>query len=175
MPYNLSSQINPYLNTSDMVRFDHDTAIGQGCKANQKGWNRQKIPLPAREANKGQNRSQVSNRLALNKKGYSGITVTPRISWSWRRESNPQPADYKSAALPLSHASQIVNRLIPCGFTVVKAKRELGKMERNRPEWSGISAPFSLQRNQAKPCLVGIISSYPPKLNPLHSSWSSQF
>jgi hypothetical protein len=25
--------------------------------------------------------------------------------WSWRRESNPQPADYKSAALPLSHAS----------------------------------------------------------------------
>ena len=27
--------------------------------------------------------------------------------WSWRRESNPQPADYKSAALPLSHASRI--------------------------------------------------------------------
>ena len=25
--------------------------------------------------------------------------------WSWWRESNPQPADYKSAALPLSHAS----------------------------------------------------------------------
>ena len=28
-------------------------------------------------------------------------------SWSWRRESNPQPADYKSAALPLSHASKL--------------------------------------------------------------------
>ena len=28
------------------------------------------------------------------------------IFWSWRRESNPQPADYKSAALPLSHASK---------------------------------------------------------------------
>ena len=26
--------------------------------------------------------------------------------WSWRRESNPQPADYKSAALPLSHTSE---------------------------------------------------------------------
>ena len=25
--------------------------------------------------------------------------------WSWREESNLQPADYKSAALPLSHAS----------------------------------------------------------------------
>ena len=25
--------------------------------------------------------------------------------WSWWRESNPQPADYKSAALPLSHTS----------------------------------------------------------------------
>ena len=27
--------------------------------------------------------------------------------WSWWRESNPQPADYKSAALPLSHASKL--------------------------------------------------------------------
>ena len=27
------------------------------------------------------------------------------IIWSWRAESNHQPADYKSAALPLSHAS----------------------------------------------------------------------
>ena len=26
--------------------------------------------------------------------------------WSWWRESNPQPADYKSAALPLSHTSE---------------------------------------------------------------------
>ena len=25
--------------------------------------------------------------------------------WSWRQELNPQPADYKSAALPLSHTS----------------------------------------------------------------------
>ena len=29
------------------------------------------------------------------------------IFWSWRRESNPQPADYKSAALPLSHISAL--------------------------------------------------------------------
>ena len=34
--------------------------------------------------------------------GHSGI---PRYNWSWWRESNPQPADYKSAALPLSHTS----------------------------------------------------------------------
>ena len=32
------------------------------------------------------------------------------IFWSWRRESNPQPADYKSAALPLSHASVSTGR-----------------------------------------------------------------
>ena len=51
--------------------------------------------------------------------GHSGIprrcsrtehySTTPAnvqcIFWSWRRESNPQPADYKSAALPLSHTS----------------------------------------------------------------------
>ena len=29
------------------------------------------------------------------------------LYWSWWRESNPQPADYKSAALPLSHTSKI--------------------------------------------------------------------
>ena len=34
--------------------------------------------------------------------GLSGI---PPKNWSWRSESNQQPADYKSAALPLSHAS----------------------------------------------------------------------
>ena len=34
--------------------------------------------------------------------GHSGI---PPQNWSWRSESNQQPADYKSAALPLSHAS----------------------------------------------------------------------
>lgn len=27
--------------------------------------------------------------------------------WSWRRESNPQPADYKSAALPIELRQQI--------------------------------------------------------------------
>jgi hypothetical protein len=35
--------------------------------------------------------------------------LTPRNNkkfWSWRWESNPQPADYKSAALPLSYASE---------------------------------------------------------------------
>ncbi len=31
--------------------------------------------------------------------------VYSRASWSWRWDLNPQPADYKSAALPLSYAS----------------------------------------------------------------------
>ena len=30
------------------------------------------------------------------------------LYWSWWRESNPQPADYKSAALPLSHTSILI-------------------------------------------------------------------
>ena len=30
------------------------------------------------------------------------------IYWSWRLESNPQPADYKSAALPVELHQQIV-------------------------------------------------------------------
>ena len=32
--------------------------------------------------------------------------------WSWREESNPQPGDYKSPALPLSHASLSLNIII---------------------------------------------------------------
>ena len=32
------------------------------------------------------------------------------IKWSWWSESNQQPADYKSAALPLSHTSILVPR-----------------------------------------------------------------
>ena len=47
----------------------------------------------------------------------NGFTVRPLwplgnpsklFFWSWWRESNPQPADYKSAALPLSHTSIFV-------------------------------------------------------------------
>jgi hypothetical protein len=30
-------------------------------------------------------------------------------NWSWRWDSNPQPPDYKSGALPLSYASLPVN------------------------------------------------------------------
>ena len=37
--------------------------------------------------------------------------------WSWRTESNHQPADYKSAALPLSHAS-----VLSCNGDIVSHK-----------------------------------------------------
>ena len=37
--------------------------------------------------------------------------------WSWRTESNHQPADYKSAALPLSHAS-----ILSCNGDIVSHK-----------------------------------------------------
>ena len=32
------------------------------------------------------------------------MTLTCVFSWSQQQESNPQPTDYKSVALPLSHA-----------------------------------------------------------------------
>ena len=32
--------------------------------------------------------------------------------WSWRRESNPQPTDYKSVALPLCYASMMRQYLV---------------------------------------------------------------
>ena len=40
-------------------------------------------------------------------RALAGSIPCVRYFWSWRRESNPQPADYKSAALPLSHASKL--------------------------------------------------------------------
>ena len=36
---------------------------------------------------------------------HSKYTGTQKARWSWRQESNLQPAHYKCAALPLSHAS----------------------------------------------------------------------
>ncbi len=37
---------------------------------------------------------------------FSHLGTPPLMTaWSWRWESNPKPADYKSAALPLSYAS----------------------------------------------------------------------
>ena len=32
--------------------------------------------------------------------GHSGTPPNFLLEWSWREESNPRPADYKSAALP---------------------------------------------------------------------------
>lgn len=55
------------------------------------------------------NPSTTSFKLSISQRqyspGYHIIDLYSFLKWSWRRESNPQPADYKSAALPLSHAS----------------------------------------------------------------------
>ena len=40
-----------------------------------------------------------------------GNPSIPFKKWSWWRESNPQPADYKSAALPLSHTSIFIYKI----------------------------------------------------------------
>ena len=38
MSHDQLPQLNLYPNTSDIDRLDNDTAIGQGCKADQKVW-----------------------------------------------------------------------------------------------------------------------------------------
>ena len=59
----------------------------------------------------------------------STIELHPRINqWSWREELNPQPADYKSAALPIE-LHQRVN----------------GASERNRTTDTGIFSPLLYQ------------------------------
>ena len=53
---------------------------------------------------------------------------TPPDLWSWREESNLQPGDYKSPALPLSHASKGRGELYMLASYFVKgfyAKKEL--------------------------------------------------
>jgi hypothetical protein len=45
---------------------------------------------------------QVSYQRA---QGNQNISASVFV-WSWRWDLNPQPADYKSAALPLSYASE---------------------------------------------------------------------
>ena len=45
-------------------------------------------------------RGSVSGGGKAEVRGWSGTL------WSWRRESNPQPADYKSAALPIELRQQ---------------------------------------------------------------------
>ena len=53
------------------------------------------------------------------------VIMSSSFYWSWWRESNPQPADYKSAALPLSHTS----------IFVIKSWRPGTGSNRRPPAW----------------------------------------
>ena len=46
--------------------------------------------------------------------------------WSWRTESNHQPADYKSAALPLSHTSAMTIDIIANDFEIDEFFQRIG-------------------------------------------------
>src|SRR4029077_9494370 len=41
--------------------------------------------------------------------------TSPALPWSWRRDLNPRPAVYKTAALPLSYASRLDKRQMLTG------------------------------------------------------------
>src|SRR5437867_4198241 len=56
-------------------------------------------------------------------------TQTPaRAGWSWRRDLNPRPADYKSAALPAELRQLVKRRMLTCVYALCKtpAKKKLG-------------------------------------------------
>ena len=61
----------------------------------------------------------------------STIELHPRNTkkWSWREELNPQPADYKSAALPIE----------------LHQPKKNGAFERNRTTDTGIFSPLLYQ------------------------------
>ena len=60
---------------------------------------------------------------------YSLLPLATRESshaWSWWSESNQQPADYKSAALPLSHTSEVFGTKTLCR-TIYNKNGALGR------------------------------------------------
>src|SRR5580765_4899307 len=61
---------------------------------------------------------------------------TPRESrfpWSWRRDLNPRPAVYKTAALPLSYASNFDKRqMLSAGSRPFKTRRRVFRLFRVR-------------------------------------------
>ena len=59
--------------------------------------------------------------------------------WSWWSESNQQPADYKSAALPLSHTSEVFGTNTLCRTIRIKMV-PWGGVE---PPTQGFSVPCS--------------------------------
>ena len=73
---------------------------------------------------KGDERMQVIPELSLIKSGVSSYQLTTCFIWSRHGDSNPGPADYESAALPLSYA----------GLAFILAASGLF---RNAPRWSG--------------------------------------
>src|SRR3990167_2299841 len=53
-------------------------------------------------------------------------------AWSWRRDSNPRPSDYKSDALPLSYASPA---RLPAGLTNQEKYQNGSRIARGHPHF----------------------------------------
>ena len=61
------------------------------------------------------------------------------LFWSWRRESNPQPADYKSAALPIE--------LHQHGLNGVSEKKKMATRKGLEPSTSSVTGWHSNRLN----------------------------
>ena len=66
-----------------------------------------RLPAPCREPSRSTSTSAL----------VTDPSVPARGPWSWRRDSNPRPSDYKSDALPLSYASPAC---LPAGLPNLK-------------------------------------------------------
>ena len=123
------------------------------------------VPLTAREPLRGSRAEPpgVGRRVFRNfcsRFAYPPWSVLRR---SWRWESNPQPADYKSAALPLSYASTVCGPRSPpfsrclcdlAELALLPAKTEYACRRGARTYSSGkASCQANIRRGRRKPSL----------------------
>ena len=86
--------------------------------------------------------------LSARKRSEPGATRapdSPSILWSQRQESNPQPNDYKSFALPLSHAGTL-GACARSFFRILKPL-ESGKTLKRHPRITSAAPPCSQRSN----------------------------
>ncbi len=71
------------------------------------------IPLATREPLRRERAILLAAPTLVNQNRLLSEGHRRRMEWSWREESNPRPADYKSAALPAELRQQHTRQAAP--------------------------------------------------------------